>query len=144
VGVLMSPTGIDPAAIGRARRLRRGMTDSERKLWSQLREFRRHYGIHVRRQVPIGSYIADFAIHEAKLVIEVDGEFHYRPSRLMADVERDRWLAGEGYRVLRFNTGEISGSLDGCIEEILRALSLVEPPATPTTNPSPQGGGRCL
>ncbi len=137
----MSPTGIDPAAIGRARRLRRGMTEGERKLWSELREFRRLYGIHVRRQVPIGSYIADFAIHEAKLVIEVDGEFHYRPSRLAADVKRDRWLAGEGYRVLRFNTGEISGSLDGCIEEILRALGLVEPPATPTPSPSPQGGG---
>ncbi|MCV3241141.1 endonuclease domain-containing protein [Mesorhizobium sp. ZC-5] len=74
MGVLIVPTGIKPSAIPRARGLRQNMTDGERKLWSELRQFRRWYGIHVRKQVPIGPDVVDFAIHEHRLVIEVDGE----------------------------------------------------------------------
>jgi very-short-patch-repair endonuclease len=57
------PSFIKPQTIKRARRLRRNMTDGERKLWSE-----------------------------------------------------------QGYRILRFNTGEISDSFDGCVEEILVRL----------------------
>ena len=118
------------------------MTDGERKLWAELREFRRWYGVHVRRQAPVGVYVADFAIHEHKLVIEVDGEHHFEPERRRHDRERDEWLAGQDYTVLRFNTGVLSESFDGCIEEILAALGLMEDRRrTPTPNPSPQGGG---
>jgi very-short-patch-repair endonuclease len=119
------PTSIDPATISRARKLRRGMTQGERKLWAELREFRRWYGVHVRRQSPIGAYIADFMIHERRIVIEVDGEHHFQPERAIHDRKRDAWLAGQGYTVLRFNTGEIADSFEGCIEEILRELGLM-------------------
>ena len=55
-----------------ARRLRRDMTDAERKLWPRLRN-RQLRGLKFRRQMPIGGFIADFACVEAGLVIEVDG-----------------------------------------------------------------------
>jgi very-short-patch-repair endonuclease len=119
------PTSIDPATILRARRLRRGMTQGERKLWAELREFRRWYGVHVRRQAPIGAYIADFIVHEKRVVIEVDGQHHFEPNGVLRDRARDQWLAGQGYRVLRFNTGEIADAFEGCIEEILRELGLM-------------------
>ena len=122
---LMSPTIVDPRAISRARSLRRNMTEGEKKLWSELREFRRLYGVHVRKQVPIGPYIADFAIHSAKLVIEVDGEHHFTPEGLTKDVKRDEWLKKAGYRVIRFNTGELAEAFDGCIEQVLRELGLM-------------------
>ena len=125
VGVLQMPTGISKSAIGNARNFRRNMTAGERRLWSELRDFRRLYGIHVRKQAPIGPYIADFAIHEHGLVIEIDGEHHFTPEGLRRDRVRDEWLASQGYRVLRFNTGELSGSFDGCIVEILDALGLM-------------------
>ncbi|WP_144704138.1 endonuclease domain-containing protein [Aminobacter sp. J44] len=118
------PTAASKAAIARARRLRREMTDGERRLWDELRQFRRWYGIHVRRQVPVGPYVTDFAIHSHRLVIEVDGEHHFEPLRQARDAERVHWLNAEGYRVLRFNTGELEMSLDGCVEEILRALGV--------------------
>ena len=102
------------------------MTDGERKLWSELREYRRLYGLHVRRQAPIGPYVADFVIHERALVIEVDGEHHFLPDRMTADAQRDAWLRSKGYRTLRFNTGELFDSFDGCVEEILRALHLMD------------------
>ena len=134
------PTRIRPSAISRARRLRRDMTGGERKLWSELRDFRRLYGIHFRKQVPIGAFIADFASHEHSLVIEVDGEHHYLPERISRDHRRDEWFVGQGYTVLRFNTGEIAESFDGCIVEVLQALGLMDSgDVTPTPNPSPQG-----
>lgn len=120
----MSPTAIEPKTISRGRALRRNMTDGEKKLWAELREFRRNYGIHVRRQAPIGPFIADFAIHDHRLVIEVDGEHHFLPEGRERDFRRDEWLTSEGYRVLRFTTGDLSGSFDGCIEEILREVGV--------------------
>ena len=140
MGVRLVPTGISPLAIPRARRLRRDMTEGERRLWSELREFRRLYGVHVRRQAPVGPFIADFAIHERALVIEVDGEHHFTPAGLTRDSKRDDWFASQGYKVLRFNTGELAESFDGCIEEILGELGLLSED-TPTPYPSPQGGG---
>ena len=125
VGVPSVPTGIEPVTIMRARRLRRSMTEGERKLWSELREFRRLYGLHVRKQAPVGPYIADFAIHEKMIVIEVDGEHHFLPERAEKDIRRDKWLAGQGYKVVRFTTGDLTDSFEGCIEEILREIGLV-------------------
>ncbi|WP_318764204.1 DUF559 domain-containing protein [Aminobacter niigataensis] len=40
------------------------MTDGERKLWGELKDFRRLYGLHARKQAPIGPYIVDFVLHE--------------------------------------------------------------------------------
>ncbi|CAI2933924.1 protein of unknown function [Aminobacter niigataensis] len=61
---VVAPTAINPAAIKRARSLRRNMTDGERKLWGELKDFRRLYGLHARKQAPIGPYIVDFVLHE--------------------------------------------------------------------------------
>ena len=119
------PTVITAQAIARARKLRRDMTDGERRLWAELRQFRRWYGVHVRRQVPVGSYVADFATHSHRLIIEVDGEHHFTPAGQQRDRRRDGWFDAEGFRVLRFNTGELDEQFDGCIEEILYELGLM-------------------
>ena len=115
------------------------MTDGERKLWRELRDFRRLYGIHVRRQAPIERFGVDFVAHEHSLIIEVDGEHHFTEDGLNRDAERDKWLATQGYRILRVSTGEVADQCDGRIEEILAALGLMDETSTP--NPSPQGGG---
>jgi very-short-patch-repair endonuclease len=120
------PNANTPQLICRARKLRRNMTDGEQRLWSELREFRRLYGIHARKQAPIGPYVVDFVIQTKKLVIEIDGEHHFFPDRMRRDAQRDAWLRSEGYRIIRINTGELADSFDGCIEEILGVLGLME------------------
>src|SRR5262245_19812158 len=70
-----------------ARRLRREMTDAERRLWRQLR-LRQLHGCKFRRQVAIGPYVADFACLERRIVVEVDGGQHC-DSR--TDPARDRY-----------------------------------------------------
>ncbi len=60
----------------RAGEMRRRMTPAESKLWEELKN-RRLDGIRFRNQVAFPPYyIADFASHIYKLVIEVDGSAH--------------------------------------------------------------------
>ncbi|MNQ81734.1 hypothetical protein D3C85_967680 [compost metagenome] len=87
-----------------ARRSRGTLTTTETALWTLLRD-RRLHGIKFRRQVPIGPYVADFACHVLKLVIEADGGVHRL--REEADANRDAWLAEAGYTVLRFDNSVI-------------------------------------
>lgn len=58
-------------SIQRARELRRDPTAAEKRMWHLLKEC--FPEIHFRRQVPIRHYIADFASHRLKVVIEIDG-----------------------------------------------------------------------
>lgn len=73
---------------------------------------------HWRKQVPLRHFVADFACHSAKLVIEVDGGQH-GPT---ADADRTRVIEAEGYRVLRFWNNEILGNADGVHSIIAAAL----------------------
>ena len=108
-------------AVVRARRLRSAMTPSERRLWKGLKAL----GVHVRRQAPIGPYIADFVCHSRKLVIEVDGEIHERLDELvLRDHERSEWLRGEGYRVFRVTNREVDADVTTVVAEIARHLAL--------------------
>ena len=105
----------------RARRLRRSATDAEDVLWYALRDLNPTFKI--RRQHPIGSYIADFAIPAHKLVIEIDGGQH--ASAIDSDAKRTRELNARGYRVIRFWNNDVLGNLDGVLEMIIAS---VEPP----------------
>jgi len=80
-------------------------------LWEALRK-RRCARLRFRRQVPIGPYFVDFFCHQARLVVEVDGQQH--ASNHAADDTRDRYLRGvRGLEVLRFSTAQVLGDLRG-------------------------------
>ena len=119
-------TAISPAANARARNLRNQATDGERRLWTELRKFRNTNGIHVRRQVPIGPYVVDFAIYSKRFIVELDGEFHFTSLGVEKDRKRDAWLQQQGYRILRITTAELDENLDGCINSILCELGLMQ------------------
>jgi very-short-patch-repair endonuclease len=120
----------------RARALRRDVTEAEKKLWQHLRQlpFKRH---HFRRQATIGPYFADFASHQLKLVIELDGGQH---SDSKSDETRTRYLEANGYRVLRFWNNDISENISGVLSAIDTAVNADRPP-TPDPSPPQAGGG---
>src|ERR1041384_491669 len=103
----------------RARKLREGQTDVERKLWSQLRG-RQLSGVKFRRQHPISQFIVGFCCVERGLVVELDGGQH--AERTAADERRARVLEQCGYRVLRFWNNEVLSNFDGVLEKISEAL----------------------
>ncbi len=116
---------------GAAKRLRRDLTDAERALWEVLRAHR-FEGVGFRRQMPIGRYIVDFVAHRMRLVVEIDGGQHYAAEGSARDHERDNWLAGRGYRVLRFSNLDVLENIDGVADAIAAAL--------PPSQPSPARG----
>jgi very-short-patch-repair endonuclease len=103
--------------IARARILRRQMTDAETILWSRLRG-RNVHGQKIRRQHPIGPYIADFACVSLGLVIELDGATHSSPQEIAHDERREGYLCRRGFRVLRFRNEAVYENLNA----VLRAI----------------------
>lgn len=86
-------------------------------------------GAAFRRQVPVGPYIVDFLCHAAKLIIEVDGGQHFESVNQERDERRTAFLAGKGFRVLRFNNHDVMTNRNGVLEMI--ALALKEAPSLP-------------
>ena len=89
-------------------------------MWRLLRD-RRLAGVKFRRQVPIGPFIADFASIEHRLVLELDGGQHAESAY---DARRDRFLACEGWRVVRFWNNDVLKNSEGALEMLLQTLAL--------------------
>ena len=105
-----------------AKRMRSSMTDAERLLWSALRG-RRLQGLRFRRQVPIAGFIVDFACHQKKLVIEVDGATHSTEMERRKDASRSAALEAEGYRVVRFWNDDIYRNLPDVLDRVIAAAN---------------------
>ena len=105
-----------------ARELRQEMTDEERLLWSYLRR-KQLAGRRFRRQQPIGPYIVDFYCSAAKLIVELDGSQHWEPQHRAYDEARTRWLAANGYRVLRFANIDFLRERNSVLDAIWHAVT---------------------
>ena len=124
-------TYVKPQLRSQAKRLRRAMTPAERKLWHALKAHRFQW-LHIRRQVPMGPYVADFICHAARIVIEVDGSQHGYDRHIKRDQVRDAWFDARGYRVLRFWNHEVLTGLDSVLDTIFATLSSTLPNAGDT------------
>jgi very-short-patch-repair endonuclease len=82
--------------------------------------------LHIYPQYKVGKYRIDFAIPEKMIAIELDGhEYHKEKYQRTHDAQRDRWLFGQGWHVLRFTGTEIYKDLDKCISEICSLANVV-------------------
>ena len=132
----------DSVILDRARRLRREMTEPERKLWRFLRD-RPLVGVKFRRQVPVGNFIADFCCVEHQLIVELDGGQHAEQED--ADASRSRFLAEKGFRVLRFWNDQVLNGVEFVVEEILSVIATDQrerapsPGARDARRPLPKG-----
>jgi very-short-patch-repair endonuclease len=104
--------------------MRGAPTDAENRLWQILRA-KRLSGYKFRRQLPIDSFIADFACLQHRSIIEVDGSQH-GPE---ADAGRDAYLRSQGFHVLHFWNNDIFNNEEGVIERILGLLDSPSPQA---------------
>jgi very-short-patch-repair endonuclease len=129
--------------IPRARQLRRDMTEAERKFWWHLRRVPIDHS-HFRRQATIGPFFADFACHERRLIIEVDGSQHNDPDNVVRDAERSAYLRSQGYRILRFWNNDVLKNIDNVMKEIFAAAQQSEasPPPLPPPHRAKRRGGR--
>ena len=117
-----------------ARELRRNKTDAERQLWSKLRQLKQ-IGSKFRQQAPIDRFIVDFVCLAKRLIIEVDGGTHGTDEERSHDDERQRYLEGQGFRVMRFSNEDVFNNLGGVMDTIVHELD------TPTPTPRRKGEG---
>lgn len=101
LGGLAEPRQIDP--------------NCERKLWLVLHTLRRSHGLHFRRQVAIGRYVADFACPALRVVVEAEAP---DPER------RDAWFAGAGYRTVRITDWQVANEWEGVVRTLAQELGL--------------------
>ncbi|MEJ1934941.1 DUF559 domain-containing protein, partial [Nostoc sp. NIES-2111] len=85
---------------------------------------RRLGGAKLRRQVPHGPYVADFACLAARRVIEVDGAAHR--GREEYDARRAAEIEAMGFAVLRFTSADIEARLPWVLDRIAEALAFAK------------------
>jgi very-short-patch-repair endonuclease len=103
-----------------ARRLRKDMTDTEQFVWKRVR-YRQIGGYKFRRQAPVGPFIADFVCHEAKVILELDGDQHAEQAD--QDAARSGWFESQGYVVARFWNHEAFQDWDAIEDNLWRLLN---------------------
>lgn len=107
--------GAKPETFEAARILRENMTHYEKLLWEKLK-LKQICGVRFRRQHPIDFFIADFYCHEARLVVEIDGDIH----NYQREHDEGRSAEMEKYfvKVIRFKNTEIENNIDLVINRI--------------------------
>jgi len=112
------------------------MSPPEVLLWNELRGSK--LGVKVRRQHPVGPYIADFFVRQANLVIEVDGNAHDFGERPQSDTRRDQYMIDRGLRVVRIPARDVMTDLNAVLKLI--AVQVTSPLHHPTDGPPPRAG----
>ncbi len=105
----------------RARELRKRATPAESALWKLLRD-RRLAQFKFRRQHPWRHYILDFFCPQARVAVELDGEYHADPDQTDLDEERTTELTVHGIRVVRFQNSEVLTDPDSILKQLLEIL----------------------
>jgi very-short-patch-repair endonuclease len=95
------------------------MSLPETMLWQRIRAAQA--GVKFRRQHPIGPYVVDFYSRDLRLVLEIDGEAHDRADRPKRDADRDRFMAENGYRVVRISAHAVVNDVD----EVAASIALL-------------------
>ncbi len=97
---------------------RKEETPAEEALWQEIRN--NQLGHKIRRQHIIGNFIVDFVCLKAKLIIEVDGEYHNFQKE--EDELRTKELERYGFEVIRFTNDEVLANSSNVAQKIKKAL----------------------
>lgn len=105
-----------------AKGLRKRQTAAEELFWKMVRN-RNMLNLKIRRQHPVGPFIADFYCHELLLVIELDGSIHNIEEVKQKDIKREQFLKEQGLHVMRFTNDDVFAN-PHLIEEQIKTYKL--------------------
>lgn len=110
-----------------ARKNRQNPTIAEEHIWNLLKDPR--ITVKFRRQHIIGDYIVDFVCLPLKLILEIDGKYHFTPEQEIEDKIREQWLNRMGYTIVRINNENALYDSENTITLILNAIERERPAA---------------
>jgi len=99
---------------------RKNMTEAESVFWSLVKGSA--FGQRCLRQHIIGDYIVDYLFRKSKVIVEIDGGYHFTEEQQKEDALRTEWLEGQGYKVIRFTNERILCDTDNVIIELRKYL----------------------
>jgi len=108
-----------------SRKLRNNSTLGEILLWQKLRAASMR-GYTFNRQKPLGRYIVDFYCKPLKLVIEIDGSYHFEEEQKIKDKKRESILSEMGLNFLRFSEQQVRKDMDLVLKGIEDYISKYE------------------
>jgi very-short-patch-repair endonuclease len=76
-------------------------------------------GLKFRRQHPVGRFVLDFYCAQAKCGFEIDGIAHEMGGRPARDEARDRFVAGQGIRIVRITARDVLADPAGVAEAMV-------------------------
>jgi very-short-patch-repair endonuclease len=98
----------------------------------------RFQGVSLPTHTPVGRYLVGFVCHAAKLIVEVDGRQHLKPTTLVRHARRDACLMVQGCGVVGFNNLDVIKNEAGVLEA---AVALGGSPSPSLTLPRKPGRG---
>jgi leucyl-tRNA synthetase len=101
---------------GFGRDSRKNQTEAEDILWQRIRN--NQLDTKVRRQHAVQGYIADFALLQMNLIIEIDSDYHNDEEQKKYDAARTAYLKEFNLDLLRFTNDEVISDTDIVIEKI--------------------------
>jgi very-short-patch-repair endonuclease len=124
----------------KAQEKRKNPTEAEKILWSELRSLA--LGHKFRQQHLIDNFIVDFVCLSRKLIIEVDGDYHFTEEQIQLDKERTAVLSELGYKVIRFTNDDVLTNIHSVLDKIQKELKTQEQfqnSNLSVSSPSPSG-----
>jgi very-short-patch-repair endonuclease len=94
-------------------------TKSERLLIAVLK----FHGIEVWHNKPLHGFYPDLWVVNTKVLIEVDGRYHYTPEQKAKDKRRSLILRKYGYKILRFSNWMVENRSKTVVERIKAAIA---------------------
>lgn len=104
-----------------ARSNRKHMTEAETAFWSLVKG--NALGYRCLRQHIIGDFIVDFLFVRRKLIVEIDGGYHFTEEQQIEDAQRTAWLESWGYRIIRFTNEQVLCDTDNVINNLKSSLN---------------------
>ena len=103
-----------------AKKNRQNATEAESVFWSMVKASA--LGQRWIRQHIIGDYIVDFLFRRSRLIVEIDGGYHFTDEQQLYDTIRQEWLENQGFKVIRFTNQEVLFNPDYVITKIKQTL----------------------
>lgn len=104
-----------------AKNNRNNPTEAESCLWHHLSKD--ELGVRFRRQYVIDNFIVDFVCLKKKLIIEIDGGYHFEENQQLSDEARTSISEKLGFRVIRFTNEEVLFDIETTISKIKNIIS---------------------
>lgn len=114
---------IKPHQLRKAAYYRNRLTPAESLLWKQLKKIKKYQ---FKCQYPLYGFIVDFYEPSTKLVIEVDGIYHYDPDQIDHDVLRATtvWEKGKCFTI-RIDNGQVLKETNKVLNSILSYVDMI-------------------